>query len=103
MTFVTHTSITAWIKGVQAHIDAHRPDSQIEQDVGGKKYLRIVETSKSPLSRNRSVFCFIEIATGNIYKADGWSRPAKGVRGNIADANFSIGRGVTAYGGAYAR
>lgn len=32
-----------------------------------------------------SVFCFVEKATGDIYKAATWSQPAKGVRGNIFD------------------
>lgn len=72
----------------------------------GQKYLRIVrqEVSKKggePLSG--SVHCFIDIATGNILKADGWKRPAPQVRGNIFNANFDIGRAVGEYGAAYLR
>lgn len=29
------------------------------------------------------VFCFIDMTNGDLYKAETWHRPAKGVRGNI--------------------
>lgn len=32
---------------------------------------------------NPSAYCFIDLSNGDILKADGWKRPAKGARGNI--------------------
>ncbi len=46
----------------------------------GKRFAKIVVTSWG----QKSVHCFVEIATGDIYKAATWSAPAKGVRGNIS-------------------
>jgi hypothetical protein len=65
----------------------------------GKRYIRVVETA---YGANRSVFCFLDYE-GNIYKAESWKKPAKHVRGHITDANDSIGKGITQYGGAYLR
>ncbi len=65
----------------------------------GKKYIRIVQFHRD----SGSAFCFLD-ADGNILKADGWKRPAKGIRGNILnDPNYSIGKGLTRHGAAYAR
>jgi hypothetical protein len=46
----------------------------------GKRFHKVIESS--PYG-GTSVHCFVEIATGDIYKAAGWNVPAKGVRGNI--------------------
>jgi hypothetical protein len=45
----------------------------------GTKNIRVVHTGGS----SRSVYCFIEKATGNVLKAAGWKAPAKGVRASI--------------------
>lgn len=45
----------------------------------GPKFTKIVCTS----GNSRSVYCFVDNATGAIHKAEGWSRPAKGSRGNV--------------------
>lgn len=45
----------------------------------GKKYARITRTSWG----QKSVHCFVEIKTGDIYKANTWNAPAKIVRGNV--------------------
>ena len=64
----------------------------ISVDPGGHKYARIVRDDGS----SRSVFCFVNKATGDILKADGWKGPAKGARGNIYD---NAGKGaITPYG-----
>lgn len=47
----------------------------------GKKFAKITRTSYG----QKSVHCFVEIKTGDIYKAATWSAPAKIVRGNIAN------------------
>lgn len=45
----------------------------------GKKFAKITRTSWA----QKSVHCFVEIASGDIYKAATWKAPAKIVRGNI--------------------
>lgn len=45
----------------------------------------------------RSVHCFIE-PSGDIFKAAGWSAPAKHSRGSIFDENCGVGTAVTMYG-----
>jgi len=54
---------------------------------------------------NGSVHCFIDKATGDIKKADGWKRPAPQIRGSIFNEGFDIGIGkaVGVYGAAYLR
>jgi hypothetical protein len=64
----------------------------ISVDPGGQKYLRVVRDDGS----SRSVYCFVDKATGDILKADGWKRPAKHARGSIYD---NAGKGpITPYG-----
>ncbi len=61
----------------------------------GKKYARIVKRTNG-----RSAFCFVDLANGNIHKADGWKAPEKKhVRGNIKNGADD----VTAYGTVYLR
>lgn len=57
----------------------------------GPKFARIVGDS--------GVFCFIDLADGSILKADGWKKPAKHSRGNIANGAADVGP----YGPAYLR
>lgn len=63
------------------------------------KYYKIVTHFRA--SNNRNVYCFVSKATGDIYKAAGWAAPAKHVRGNIFDDNYSWGKGVELAGGKY--
>lgn len=46
-----------------------------------KRFAKIVRKSYG----STSVHCFVEISSGDIYKAATWKAPAKGVRGNIAN------------------
>lgn len=62
---------------------------------GGRKYIRIVRQDMS----QRSVHCFIEVATGDILKAASWASPAKYARGNIFNKNMLLGVGP--YGANY--
>lgn len=64
----------------------------------GKKFILIVQYDPS----SGSAYCFLD-ADGNILKPDGWKRPAKGIRGSIFDQHYSIGKGLTRHGAAYAR
>lgn len=49
----------------------------------GRKYYKLILENLDGEGQ-RSVYCFLD-KEGNIYKADGWSKPAKGIRGNIAN------------------
>lgn len=49
---------------------------------------------------NGSVHCFVDRETGDVLKAESWTRPAKGARGNIFDAQNGLGR-MDEYGPAY--
>lgn len=59
----------------------------------GKLYARIV-LNNGP---SRSVHCFVRLADGAIMKADGWKRPARHVRGNIANGAADVGPHGAAY------
>lgn len=72
------------------------PDMEVEE---GSKFYKVVTNNHS----QRSVYCFVNKQTGDIYKAATWRAPAKHVRGSIFDANFSYGKGVSLYGGSYLR
>ncbi len=52
----------------------------------GSKYIRVVMSYPDPnntsVMTSRSVHCFLD-KEGNIYKAESWKKPAKGIRGNI--------------------
>lgn len=47
---------------------------------GGRKYDRVVVD----IVGQRSVHCFVERATGLVYKAAGWAAPAKDARHDIS-------------------
>jgi len=47
----------------------------------GRKYHKIVMYDGD----SRSVHCFIDIRTGDVYKSASWNAPAKGVRFNLLD------------------
>ena len=48
----------------------------------GKKYYKVVMTNHG----SRSVHCFVDKNTGDVYKAASWKSPAKHVRYNLLDA-----------------
>lgn len=101
---MNETLLKQWLVAVEAHMQGFfGTDYKLSLD-HGRKYIRVVKTCmRSDVLPDRSVFCFIDPTTGAIYKAAGWKAPAKGIRGYITDPNFSIGRGVTQFGGSYAR
>jgi len=58
-------------------------------DKPGKRFVKVLlKTVGSEMFG--SVHCFVEIATGHIYKPAGWSAPAKGIRGNLANEKRPI-------------
>lgn len=66
----------------------------------GRKFAKIVKING--LNTGRSVYCFIEINSGDIYKAASWAAPAKHVRGNINTEDHGMSA-VTSYGANYIR
>lgn len=61
-------------------------DAKVEFEYG-KKYIRVVRSNHG----QRSAHSFLEIATGNIWKAAGWKVPAKNKpRGNIANLTPNV-------------
>ena len=51
----------------------------------GRKYYKLIMQYKD--SKSRSVHCFIDKKTGQIFKPASWKAPAKGARYNLLDAN----------------
>lgn len=90
----------------EVNINKHIHKIVIDVEVG-RKFARIVRRDQWPDQEpsNGSAHCFIDLANGNILKADGWKRPAPQVRGNIFKEDFDIGVGkaVGEYGAAYLR
>lgn len=94
------TAMVAFVAGIKAKVDAYygrhfvgTTPPTIYADPPGQKMIRVVSEAQGV----KSAFCFVEMATGNILKAARWGMAAKGVRGNIFDADHGLG-GVTAYG-----
>lgn len=48
------------------------------------------------------IWCFVEMATGDILKPDSWRRPAKHARGSLHAIDMDIDK-MTAYGPPYLR
>jgi hypothetical protein len=47
----------------------------------GRKYHKVIMNDGT----QRSVHCFVDINTGDVYKSASWNAPAKGVRFNLLD------------------
>lgn len=62
----------------------------------GSKNARIVVADSQ-----HSVYCFIDLSNGDIYKAAGWKAPAKGKRGSIWNDECDVGidKPCNLYGG----
>lgn len=58
--------------------------STFEVAEGGRKFTKIVATHGG----QRSVYCFLD-ADGNVYKAEGWKKPARGIRSTLATLDMS--------------
>ena len=58
-----------------------KPDGyEYHLNTRGSKYFKVEMTTRGT---SRSVYCFIEKATGIILKSAGWRGPAKGPRGSV--------------------
>lgn len=53
----------------------------------GKKYYKVIsqDMGKDGKVIQRSAHCFVDQTNGNVYKANSWSGPAKGIRYNLVD------------------
>ena len=51
----------------------------------GARYIRIVVSGPG-----RSVYCFVDFSSGDVFKAASWKTPAKHARGNIFDAHNGL-------------
>jgi hypothetical protein len=65
----------------------------------GRRYVKVIAVLGNV---QRSVHCFVDMKNGDVLKAAGWNKPAKGARGNINDYANGLGR-MTPYGAAYNR
>jgi hypothetical protein len=73
---------------------------KIEAMNPGPKFVRVIKVDG--LNGGKSVHSFIEITTGDVFKAAGWKAPAKHKRANIYDYE-SLKRSVGHFGPAYLR
>jgi hypothetical protein len=64
----------------------------------GRKFAKIIKVTVP--NGGTSVHSFVELATGDVYKAASWKAPAKHVRANIYDYE-SLKRGVSHHGANY--
>jgi hypothetical protein len=55
---------------------------------GGVKFIRIVQ--QTPDHLNGSVHCFVERATGRVFKAASWKAPAKNARYETMSAALAV-------------
>ena len=73
---------------ITAHTAVHYPS--LEADLvtinWGRRYAKIIRTNQGQHSSNQCcVYGFVDMHTGDIYKAAGWRGPAKHVRGMPVD------------------
>ena len=66
-------------------------------DTPGQKNTRIVITSGLGKGQ-RSVHCFVDNFTGDVFKAAGWKAPAKGARYNLLNDFAEVERNFDTYG-----
>ncbi len=99
MTNEFSTRLNGFVEGTQKLVDheyrgcSYKPVITLE---AGKKFIRVVKAD----GVQKSAYCFIEMDTGHILKADSWKRPAKGIRGSIFKDDFGL-NSMTAYGTYY--
>lgn len=87
-----HARINQWTDALEAHYNERNPDSvhgiSFQCGEPGRKFCRIVQADAN--GKARSVHAFYDMFTGDVYKAEGWAKPAKHVRYNLLDdASFT--------------
>ena len=110
---VTSEELTAAVAAISAAVlagnKASYPTCELNWDTialgnVGPKYARLVVVRHGE-TVGHSVYCFIDMTTGDLLKSAGWKTPAKGARGNIhvGDASNWFNGALTANGAAYLR
>ena len=111
------TALNSFVTSCQKVTDEHHQKwypsthetspTTISVDAGGQKFKRIVRSN----TVQRSVHCFVSVTdghnkklgnwkAGDVFKADSWKAPARGVRGNIFDDQNGMTR-MGAFGPEY--
>lgn len=68
----------------------------------GRRYAKLISADvRDGVESAQSVFCFVDLANGDILKAATWRAPAKHARGNVLRSDRM--QSVTAYGANYLR
>ncbi len=93
-------NLNSFVEGCQKLVNEQYKDSPLpipQLTISmGKRYAKIVRDD----TVQRSVYCFVDPVTGDVLKAAGWAKPAKGARGNINNPDNGLSR-MSAYGAAY--
>ena len=76
----------------ESYFAANYPNLKAERVTAalGSRYVKLVVMNYDD-TKVASVFGFIDRATGNVLKAASFNAPAKGVRGNVFDADNGMG------------
>lgn len=80
-----HARINEWTDALRAdYLARGKYDHGVtfEQAPPRGQFSRIVQLRNG---QNDSVHAFLDVRTGDVYKAEGWKRPAKHVRFNLLD------------------
>lgn len=89
-------------KQIDDYYAANFPNSKTKPTLhysDGEKYIRV--TKVEPGQKTGSAHSFIDKATGDVLKPDGFKRPAKGARGNIFTGDFGVNEHGANYSAAY--
>ena len=89
-------------KQIDDYYAANFPNSKTKPTLhysDGEKYIRV--TKVEPGQKTGSAHSFIDKATGDVLKPDGFKRPAKGARGNIFSGDFGVNEHGANYSAAY--
>lgn len=79
--------VTEWCLELCDSLAQRAPEGYFYQIESGRKYHKIIMCE----NRSRSVHCFVDKKTGEVYKSASWKSPAKGVRYDlrlIHDRNY---------------
>jgi hypothetical protein len=74
-----HLNVTKWTWMLCDALRHAAPEGYDYIFESGTKYHKVIMIDSS-VRKNRSVHCFIDKKTGEVYKSAGWKAPAKGVR-----------------------
>jgi hypothetical protein len=98
--------IDNWLNALNEKANNHYPvaDRVIKHVLyPGRKYIKVVREEyceNNPSKIHSSVHTFIEVSTGDIYKAASWKAPAKnGARFNVVNDNANLIAACDPYGG----